>query len=94
MSENDSININKGDLWKYSTFILIAVVVIVGIIMLTNNSSTGNVVNTGNQGDTGNADTSIITDNPSIFPSLGPENAEHVVIEFSVWRFNWLCWKN
>ncbi|MDP2628272.1 MAG: thioredoxin domain-containing protein [Nanoarchaeota archaeon] len=83
--ENDSISVKKGDIWKYSTFVLIALVIVGGFFVLSNNSPTNNAVNTGNAGATAGAasDLSIITENPSLFPSLGPENAKHVVLEFS-----------
>ena len=68
--------------WKYAVFALLAVVIIGGFFMFSGKSATGNVVNAGTQ-DSGNvADVSVLMDS-SLYPSLGPENAEHVVIEFS-----------
>ena len=79
-----TITIKKSDLWRYSTFLLIAVVIIGGIFMFTGNGSNSGAAtgaNT-NSGSTGNVDLSIF-DNPSLYPSLGPSNAEHTVIEFA-----------
>ena len=82
MSDEKTINIKKSDLWKYSTFALVAIFLIGGIVVFANKSSLENVVNTGTQ-ETGNAvDTSVFLDS-SIYPSLGPENAENIVLEFS-----------
>jgi len=84
MSEENTISIKKDLLWKYATFLLIAIVVIGGFIMFKGDGSggTGAAVNAG--GATGGAvDLSVFTDNPNLYPSLGPEDAENVVIEFS-----------
>jgi len=83
MSEENTITIKKDSLWKYATFLLLAVV-IVGVVLLVkgNTSGNGNAVNTG--GDTtGPVDLSIFLNNPDLYPSLGPENADNVVIEFA-----------
>ncbi len=84
MTEEKTITLKKSDLWKYSTFILIAVVVVLGIVMFNGNSSGNAVVNNGNSGSTGGAvDLSVFLNNPDLYPSLGPENADNVIIEFS-----------
>lgn len=76
----DHIKIKKDDLWKYSTFVLVAVVVIGGLLMLSGGESgTGSAV-----APTNNViDISVFLNNPDIYPSIGPEDAENVVIEFS-----------
>ncbi|MFH1325580.1 MAG: thioredoxin domain-containing protein [archaeon] len=79
MEEEKTISIKKSDLWKYSTLLLLAVVVIGGVFLFTGNPGTGNAVNTGTE----DVDLGVFTDNPSLFPSLGPENADNVVLEFS-----------
>ena len=44
--ESGTITIKKDSLWKYSTFVLLAVVVIVGFFMLKPSGGTGAVVGT------------------------------------------------
>jgi len=87
MSNKETITISKNDLWKYSTFLLIAVILIGGFFIFINkNNSSGNskavVANTGS-GATAKADLSTILNNPNLYPSLGPKNAKVTVIEFS-----------
>jgi len=43
MAEEKSIKIKKGDLWKYSTFVLLAIVVIMGV-MFSRGGCTGQVI--------------------------------------------------
>ena len=45
-NESGTITIKKDSLWKYSTFVLLAVVVIVGFFMLKPSGGTGAVVDT------------------------------------------------
>src|SRR3989338_22031 len=81
MSEEGTITIKKDQLWKYSTFLLLAVVIIGVFFMFSNNSSntTGNVVN-----DPGNdlpAPTAQATvDDDAV---LGNKDAKVTIIEFS-----------
>jgi len=43
--KNDTITIKKDALWKYSTFVLLAIVIIAAVVMFTGNSlTTGNVI--------------------------------------------------
>ena len=82
---SEEITIKKQDLWKYTTFVLIAVVLIGGVFVFTGkNSSSGNTGGT-TGGDTGGATISmdIFESDASLYPSLGPEDADTVVLEFS-----------
>ena len=85
VEEKETITIRKDSLWKYSTFVLVALVVVLGFIVFSGDKGapTGNVVNTG--GNTGAAavDLSLFLENPSLYPSLGPEDAKTTIIEFS-----------
>ena len=70
MSNKETITINKNDLWKYSTFLLIAVVLIGGFFIFINKSSnTGNnkniIADNGN-GAVAKTDLSTILDNPNL----------------------------
>lgn len=81
-NQNNTITIRKDTLWKYSTIVLgVILILVVAFAILPGKSSTGNAVNTGAQGAA--ADLSVFLENPSLYPSLGPENAKNVVIEFS-----------
>src|SRR3989338_7030937 len=80
MSEEGTITIKKDQLWKYSTFLLLAVVIIGAFFMFSSNSTTtGNVVN-----DPGNdlpAPTAQVTvDDDAV---LGNKDAPVTIIEFS-----------
>ena len=86
MSDEKTITIKKSDLWKYSTFVLFAVVIIGAIFMFTDGSSSGS-------GSSGNAGTQVPT-NPTQQPGkvsasidddpfIGSENAPVTIIEFS-----------
>lgn len=84
--EEKTITIKKSDLWKYSTLTLLAVVVIGSVFMFTGTGDiTGNVVNNGGTANNagGAIDISIFLDNPNLYPTLGPDDAENVVIELS-----------
>jgi protein-disulfide isomerase len=81
MSE-DTITIKKDKLWKYSTFFLLAFLIVGAIIFFTGNNSSGNANETGNVVDTAAVSLDIFMDS-SLYPSLGPEDAEKVVVEFS-----------
>ena len=83
MSDEKSITIKKSDLWKYSTFLLMAVVVIGAIFVFTGDDSSG----------TGGSPTQVPTDptqqpgkvSASIDddPFIGSEDAPVTIIEFS-----------
>lgn len=79
--KEETLTIKKADLWKYSTFVLIAVVVI-GAILMFSGKSGGNTTDTGtNTGSPINM--KVFTEDPSLYPSLGPDDATNVVIEFA-----------
>ena len=50
MDEEKTVTIKKSDLWRYATFVLIAVVVVGGFFVLRDGSSTGQVIDSGNSG--------------------------------------------
>ncbi|OIO81438.1 hypothetical protein AUJ84_01195 [Candidatus Pacearchaeota archaeon CG1_02_32_132] len=85
MTENNegTITIKKDALWKYSTFALLAVLVIGGILwVLPNNpTTTGNVV--ANPGNTVAPFSDKVFEDTNLYPTMGPDNAKNVVIEFA-----------
>lgn len=78
--EEETIKIKKNDLWKFTTFVLIAIVLIGGFFMFKGGKTTTNnsIANT-----EGAVNLQVFIDDASLYPSLGPDNAENVVIEFS-----------
>jgi len=88
--KSESITIKKESLWKYSTFILVAILIVGAFIFFRSGTTSGNAVNTGNTAGnaaagaaTGPVDVSAFTGNSDIFPSIGPANAPATVIEFA-----------
>src|SRR3989344_9424875 len=85
MSEENnsgSITIKKNDLWKYSTFVMVAVVIIGAIVMFTGDkepSINANVVNNGGTGGTTSKVQATVDDDAV----LGDEDAPVTIIEFS-----------
>ncbi|MEK6840661.1 MAG: thioredoxin domain-containing protein [Nanoarchaeota archaeon] len=79
--ESGTITIKKDSLWKYSTFILLAALVIGGFFFFR--GSGGGNGGTTDGGSTGQVDLSPFLQNAQFYPSLGPEDASNVVIEFS-----------
>lgn len=81
---DDTIKIKKQDLWKYSTVLLLAVLVVVLIVSFTGTSNgNGNVIqDAGSNNQPAATDLSVFEDT-DLFPSIGPENSGNVVIEFS-----------
>ncbi len=75
---SDEIKVKKSDLWKVATVILVVALV---VVLITSGGDKGtpnaNVTNDGKVNLNG-----FIADS-SVFPSLGPEDADTVVIEFS-----------
>ena len=83
MSEEQSITIKKSDLWKYSTFVLIAVVLIGGVFLFTGKSGSsinGNVVQAPSAPTQPQGKVSASIDDDAI---LGDPNAPVTIIEFS-----------
>ena len=70
---SDEITISKKNLWMYSTFILIAVVIIGGVLFFSGNSTTS----------TGSPTTGLVTASIDDDAVLGNENAQVTIIEFS-----------
>jgi len=87
MSKKETITISKNDLWKYATFLLIAIILIGSVFLLVgrsnNNENTKNAATNNGNSATAKADLSVILNNPNLYPSLGPKNAKATVIEFS-----------
>ena len=86
-SKTDSftIKINKNDFWKYSTFVLLIAVVVLGVMLYNSNDNsdvgTGNVVNTGTDPAAQQpAQISASVDDDAV---LGDKNAKVTIIEFS-----------
>lgn len=82
----DTITIKKESLWKYSTFILLAIVIVGAFVFFTENNTTGkvvnNVVNTQNNNPSGiNSPVEITLDSDT--PTIGDKNAPVTVVEFS-----------
>src|SRR3989344_9492200 len=83
MSEEATITIKKDALWKYSTFILLAVIIVGAFVFLTKgeNPTNGNIANQPGQqipSPSARAEVSIDDD-----PILGNKNAPVTIIEFS-----------
>ncbi len=77
--EEKSITIKKSDLWKYSTFLLVAVVLIGAFFMFTGNGTpTGNVVQQPTQQEPTTASAKVDDD-----AVLGNKDAPITIIEFS-----------
>lgn len=85
MSDEITLKIKKDDVWKYSTFLLLAVVLIGAIFMFTGSSSSSNPnTNTGGQAAAAPAGTGDFSfaDNRDLYAAVGPESANVKVIEF------------
>lgn len=83
MGEEQSITIKKSDLWKYSTFALMAVVIIGGLFMFTGNSGSGtggNVVQAPSAPTPQQGKVSASIDDDAV---LGDPDAPVTIIEFS-----------
>ena len=82
---SEEIKIKKSDLWKYSTVILLVVIIVGGILVFSGKGSTNNGNTGASNGGTGSAtvDVSGFLSDTSLYPSLGPNSAKHVVVEFA-----------
>ena len=76
-TEEKTITIKKSDLWRYSTFLLVAVVVIGGFFMFTGGGE-GTIT-----GNAANNEPSIVKASIDDDAILGDENAPVTIIEFS-----------
>lgn len=74
-----SITVKKSDLWKYSTFVLLAIIIVGALVFFTgdNNSGTG----AGTTGNVVKGDFSFAED-AKLYPYIGPKNADVTVIAF------------
>jgi protein-disulfide isomerase len=92
MSNEKTVTLKKSDLWKYSTFLLVAILVIGGILVFMNKGNSVDTAPNAVAGDLENAGNSVIAagtdllktiqDNPDLFPAIGPDNTEITVTEF------------
>ena len=81
--KKETITIKKQDLWKYSTFILGALVIVLAFVVFSDNGSvTGNVV-ANNPQPTGNTAPSTVTADADDDAVLGDKDASVTMIEFS-----------
>jgi len=81
MSDEKTITFKKNDLWKYSTFVLIAIVFVGGFFLLKTDSSGGsgnNIAPAQQPGTTGSVKATADDD-----PIIGDKNAPVEIIEFS-----------
>src|SRR3989338_6499480 len=84
-SKGDTITIKKDDLWKYSTFILAALLIVVVAVSFFGNGSspTAKVVDTVATGNTPPTQPSQVVASEDDDAILGDKNAEVTIIEFS-----------
>ena len=82
--KSETITISKNQMWKYSTFVLAALVVVLAFVAF-NGERTGNVVNNPPAAPTAQAITQPTTANADADddPVLGNKNAPVEIIEFS-----------
>src|SRR3989304_2636020 len=80
MSEEKEITIKKSDLWKYATFVLLAVVIIGGFVMFRGDSGSDGTTDTGSDNQQPVNAKALIEAND---PLLGSKDAGITVIEFS-----------
>jgi protein-disulfide isomerase len=69
---SDEIKINKNTVWKVATVFFAVALIVVILFVYKGKSSINNPVNL----------KGFLSDT-SLYPSVGPENAEHIVVEFS-----------
>ena len=86
MSEEATLTIKKDTLWKYSTFLLLALLIVGGFVFFlggNNNPTTGNVVANNPQPTGAPSQPSQVTASVDDDPVLGDKNAPVTIIEFS-----------
>ena len=85
MSDEATLTIRKDTLWKYSTFLLLALLIVGGFVFFTgnNNSTTGNVVANNPQPTGAPTQPSQVKASADDDPLLGDKNAPVEIIEFS-----------
>jgi len=84
--KEETITLKKSDLWKYSTFILAAILVVGAFLYYTKSpstNSTANVVSDNGSSATATLDDLKVFEDSSKYPALGPSNAKVTVIELS-----------
>ncbi|MDO8563976.1 MAG: DsbA family protein [Nanoarchaeota archaeon] len=81
-NKGESITIRKEDLWKYSTFVLLAILIIGGIVYFTGDKTpTNNVVPSGNAAvPAAGAKVQVSLDDDAV---KGDKNAKVTIVEFS-----------
>ena len=77
---SETITISKNDLWKYSTFALLAVLVIGAFFVFNNGALTGNVIKGGEQKVAGTERVEVNVDDA---PLLGNKDASVIIVEYS-----------
>lgn len=79
MTEENSITIKKSSVWMFATFVLLAIVIVGGIFLIKGKTVTNNVVADNQEA----VNLNVFLSDDSVYPSLGPKNADTVVVEFS-----------
>lgn len=84
MSNEATLTIRKDALWKYSTFLLLALLIVGGVVFFTGDKpTTNNVVANNAQPTTVPSQPSRVTASADDDARIGPENAPVEIIEFS-----------
>ncbi len=83
MSDEATLTIRKDVLWKYSTFLLLALLVVSWVVFFTGDKSTTNNVVANNPQPTVPPQPSQVTASADDDPVLGDEDAPVTIIEFS-----------
>src|SRR3989338_2784146 len=83
---NETLTIRKEDLWKYSTFVLLALLIVISFLYFTKNPGTGNVIvnnPTNPSNDQPSNPSQVTTVEVKDSPVLGSKDAKVTMIEFS-----------